>query len=152
VCAGKARAKYAALGVDVRSRCGDALVGGAAPEAGERLVFPFLNSGLYAGRRPALRRLLADYAAVSAERPNLEGQTDQAVFHAVAVDRAGTGGDQLTVDVEAGAFLNCCCPRGSLLRGLSRWTVLESMTGRRPAWDIFKPLYLAQIELVFHDS
>ena len=23
---------------------------------------------------------------------------------------------------------------------------------RRPAWDIFKPLYLAQIELVFHDS
>jgi len=24
--------------------------------------------------------------------------------------------------------------------------------GRRPAWDIFNPLYLAQIELVFHDS
>jgi len=24
--------------------------------------------------------------------------------------------------------------------------------GRWPAWDIFKPLYLAQIELVFHDS
>jgi hypothetical protein len=30
--------------------------------------------------------------------------------------------------------------------------VLESITGRRPAWDIFKPLYLAQIELVFYDS
>jgi suppressor of G2 allele of SKP1 len=30
--------------------------------------------------------------------------------------------------------------------------VLESITGRRPAWDIFKPLYLAEIELVFHDS
>ena len=30
--------------------------------------------------------------------------------------------------------------------------VLESITGRRPAWDIFKPLYLAQFELVFHDS
>ena len=30
--------------------------------------------------------------------------------------------------------------------------VLESITGRRPAWDIFKPLYLAQIGLVFHDS
>ena len=28
----------------------------------------------------------------------------------------------------------------------------ESSTGRRPAWNIFKPLYLAQIELVFHDS
>ena len=31
-------------------------------------------------------------------------------------------------------------------------SALESITGRRPAWDIFKPLYLAQIELVFHDS
>ena len=30
--------------------------------------------------------------------------------------------------------------------------VLESITGRRPALDIFKPLYLAQIELDFHDS
>ena len=30
--------------------------------------------------------------------------------------------------------------------------VLESITGRRPAWGIFKTLYLAEIELVFHDS
>ena len=30
--------------------------------------------------------------------------------------------------------------------------VLESITGRRPARDIFEPFYLAQIELVFHDS
>jgi len=30
--------------------------------------------------------------------------------------------------------------------------VLESTTGRRPAWDIFELLCLAQIELVFHDS
>jgi len=38
--------------------------------------------------------------------------------------------------------------------GLARASALalESITGRRPAWDIFKPLYLAQIELVFHDS
>ena len=28
--------------------------------------------------------------------------------------------------------------------GINHWS--------RPAWDIFKPLYLAQIELVFHDS
>ena len=35
-------------------------------------------------------------------------------------------------------------------RGWRRTAVLESTTGRRPAWDIFKPLYLAQIELVFH--
>ena len=35
----------------------------------------------------------------------------------------------------------------------STWgSALESITGRRPAWDTFKPLYLAQIELVFHDS
>jgi len=31
-------------------------------------------------------------------------------------------------------------------------SVLESITGRRPAWDIFELLCLAQIELVFHDS
>ena len=38
-------------------------------------------------------------------------------------------------------------------RDVPRWRpVLESITGRRPAWDIFKSLYLAQIELVFHDS
>ena len=30
--------------------------------------------------------------------------------------------------------------------------VLESIAGRRPVRDILKPLYLAQIELVFHDS
>jgi len=35
---------------------------------------------------------------------------------------------------------------------LARGSVVESITGRRPAWDIFKPLYLAQIEVVFHDS
>jgi len=29
---------------------------------------------------------------------------------------------------------------------------LESIAGRRPAWDIFELLYLAQMELVFHDS
>jgi len=35
----------------------------------------------------------------------------------------------------------------------ARWTVLESITGRRrPARDIFQLLCLAQIELVFHDS
>ena len=36
--------------------------------------------------------------------------------------------------------------------GLMLLAVLESITGRRPARDIFKPLYLAQIELVCHDS
>jgi len=35
--------------------------------------------------------------------------------------------------------------------GEENCAVLESITSR-PAWDIFKPLYLAQIELDFHDS
>jgi len=40
------------------------------------------------------------------------------------------------------------------VRSAMAWfcAVLESITGRRPARDTFKPLYLAQIELVFHDS
>ena len=37
-------------------------------------------------------------------------------------------------------------------RTVASTTVSESITGRRPARDIFKPLYLAQIELVFHYS
>ena len=43
---------------------------------------------------------------------------------------------------------------GKIVSGSTRESssVLESTTGRRPAWDIFKPLYLAQIELVFYDS
>ena len=39
-----------------------------------------------------------------------------------------------------------------LLLGHASRAVLESITARRPARGIFKPLYLAQIELVFHDS
>ena len=43
VCLGKARRFYAALGVDVDAKC-------APPDAPGRVVFPFLNSGLYLGR------------------------------------------------------------------------------------------------------
>ena len=38
------------------------------------------------------------------------------------------------------------------LTNLGNAPVLELITGRRPAWDIFELLYLAQIEVVFHDS
>ena len=55
VCLGKARRLYAELVVDVVRHC--AKLAGTAPEEsiflpkpGERIIFPFLNSGLYLGR------------------------------------------------------------------------------------------------------
>ena len=55
VCLGKARRLYAELGVDVVRHC--VKLAGTAPEEsiflpkpGERIIFPFLNSGLYLGR------------------------------------------------------------------------------------------------------
>ena len=55
VCLGKARRLYAELGVDVVRHC--AKLAGTTPEEsiflpkpGERIIFPFLNSGLYLGR------------------------------------------------------------------------------------------------------
>jgi len=40
----------------------------------------------------------------------------------------------------------------STLRGVGAMDSVGINHWSRPAWDIFKPLYLAQIELVFHDS
>lgn len=121
VCLGKARRLYAELGVDVARRCAK-LTGTASkesiflPKPGERIVFPFLNSGLYLGRRGPLVKLIETYLKTYAQNPALAGLTDQAIFHELAAT-----GLALATDREGHVFLNACCPRGALLRGLAAW-------------------------------
>ena len=83
--------------------------------------------------------------------------SNYAAFGKTAVDFIYSGALYLPTDAEwknygaLQAAVGKDAPRRAVA-GLGPYAVLESITGRRPAWDIFKPLYLAQIELVFHDS
>ena len=83
VCLGKARRFYAALGVDVDAKC-------APPDAPGRVVFPFLNSGLYLGRAsprrpPAAAR--ADEFPPRARRPRPARDAPRRVARRVSLPR-----------------------------------------------------------------
>ena len=76
---------------------------------------PLGNERRVAGRGP-LVKLLEAYLETYAQRPALAGLTDQAVFHELAATNPA-----LATDREGHVFLNACCPRGALRRGLAAW-------------------------------
>ena len=63
-----------------------------------------------------LVKLLEAYLETYAQSPALAGLTDQAVFHDLAATNPA-----LATDREGHVFLNACCPRGALRRGLAAW-------------------------------
>ena len=79
------------------------------------LKSPLGNERRVAGRGP-LVKLLEAYLETYAQSPALAGLTDQAVFHELAAANPA-----LATDREGHVFLNACCPRGALRRGLAAW-------------------------------
>ena len=103
----------------------------------------FVHSG-HAGKTASRQHALAEayVAAWSLERPTVLANDVLPCALAVAC-RADRRGDRLDPRT---------CELFDNRPSAWREPVLESIIGRRPARDIFKPLYLAQIELDFQDS
>jgi hypothetical protein len=81
-------------------------------KSGTKLVFPFLNSGAYAGEERALLRVLRAFKSLINSPQRNSGVSDQAVFHQLIADAHQWGVvDSMDVDRDASLFLNMCCPK-----------------------------------------
>ena len=83
----------------------------------QRLSFPFLNSGMYAGEKSAVVRLLRAYRRILHSGSRHKGAiSDQAIFHQLHHEGAAAGANgSIAVDRNASLFLNMCCPSLELL-------------------------------------
>ena len=82
---------------------------------GKAIVFPFINTGLYVGKKRALNDLLSSYLYSYKKGSHLHGYSDQAIIHDMVAKNITSG----FVDQHATMLLNMCCPR--LPKTFMRW-------------------------------
>lgn len=122
VCLRKVRGMLSKLKIDPVVQCASPSLLSGSPRSGETLVFPFLNSGMFMATKAELITLLEKFLGIYRKRLDLHGQSDQSVFHELLVKSISKVGSQpISVDRSAKIFLNACCPRGMLTRGLVKW-------------------------------
>ena len=78
-----------------------------------RVVFPFINTGIFLGKVNSLMSFLHEYLDKYDGDPSLRVGTDQGIVHEVFLSKSPQT-LQGVVDKRSSIFLNLCCPRSPL--------------------------------------
>ena len=82
-----------------------------------KIIFPFMNTGLYLAKKKSLIKLLELYMKVYIEKPMLHGYSDQAIIQDIF---ANNDKNDEIVDKYGSILFNICCPK-QLLRKYTKW-------------------------------